>query len=114
MTFRIDSTVLEKNPGGNRWVWNIKGIFGQGIYGTLITGAGGHGLYRLQLPDHPEDDMMTPLCAAEEFQVDVDLPPAKAARVLAAALMRLNWGPEVDRAGRIAGDAGGSPGTGKK
>jgi hypothetical protein len=92
-------------PDGTCWEWDIKGIYGQGIYGTLLTGPGGRGLYLFKWPDHPNDNLRIPLCPEEEFQVDLDTPPAKAARVLAAALMRLGWGPEIDQAGKVVKNA---------
>ncbi len=45
MSFRIDMVQRRELSDGACWEWDIKGIYGQGIYGTLLTGPGGRGLY---------------------------------------------------------------------
>jgi hypothetical protein len=111
MGFRIDAVQRREMSDGTCWEWDIKGIYGQGIYGTLLTGPGGRGLYLFKWPDRPNDNLRMPLCTEEEFQVDLDTPPAKAARMLAATLMQLGWGPEKNQAGRVVKNDGRSRGV---
>mgnify|MGYP001598529516 FL=1 len=106
MGFRIDSVQRQEMSDGTCWEWDIKGIYGQGIYGTLLTGPCGRGLYLFKWPNHSNDNLRVPLRTEKEFQIDLDTSPAKAARLLAAALMRLGWGPEIDQAGKVVGDMG--------
>ncbi|MHB8742193.1 MAG: hypothetical protein ACYC9L_03630 [Sulfuricaulis sp.] len=111
MSFRIDAVQRQEYPDGTCWEWDIKGIYGQGIYGTLLTGPGGRGLYLFKWPDRPNDNLRIPLCPEEEFQVSLDTPPAKAAHMLAATLTRLGWGPERDQAGQVIKNDGRSRGA---
>ena len=106
MSFRIDAVRRQEFQDGECWVWEIKGIHGQGIYGRLLTGPGGRGLYVFRWPSHPDDNLRIPLCPEGEFQVGLDTTPDKAARMLAATLTRLGWGPEKDQGGRVVGDTG--------
>lgn len=91
MPFRIDS--VSEMTGG--WSWRVKGIRGQGIYGTLATGKGGRGLYQVEMGN------MRPLIVPDLFYVPSGLPKGEAKILLSLALERLDWGPEVNQEGDI-------------
>lgn len=100
MTIRIDQIRRQ----GNLWEFGIKGMKGQGVYGTLITGDDGRGLYikhqRFDMPKPPyyeREDLIAP----ESFFIPNDSSPEQASRLVALALIKLGWGPEVDRHNRL-------------
>ena len=100
MTIRIDQ-VRQK---GDLWEFDIKGIQGQGVYGSLVTGDDGRGLYikhlRFDLPSPPyfeREDLVSP----ETFHIPAGTSPTEASRLAAQALVALGWGPEVDQHNRL-------------
>ncbi len=90
MAFRIDRIA---NFVG-RWRFQIKGIGGQGIYGVLITGTDDHVLC-------DEEGRIID----ESFYVPADASSQEASRLLASALHRADWGPEVNQAGSVVASA---------
>lgn len=92
MTFRID--VVERR-NTDQWCWQVKGLYGQGIHGILVTGADGDGLYLWELWEQ------TLILAPEAFAIPHGVQEAEANRLLAAALNSLGWGPQVDQRGNI-------------
>ena len=99
MTFRID--YLYRREGTDGWVFDIKGIEGRGIYGTLVTNPEGRALY---LEDQEHLIAIPPgslLLSATEFCVPANSSKAQAMRILALALLRLGWGPEVNQQNKV-------------
>lgn len=90
MTFRIDRVFLL--PDG-RWTFDVKGIRGRGVYGTLESNPGGCGLFILAAPGAISRNTLV----SEEIRL---LPPdcsfSAAVQRVAAVLLVLGWGPEVD------------------
>lgn len=99
MTFRID--YLHRREGTDAWSFDIKGIEGRGVYGRLLTDAEGRGLYLedegLLIPIQ----LGTKLLSAAEFCVPPNTSKAEATRLLALALHRMGWGPQVDQRNQI-------------
>jgi hypothetical protein len=93
MAFRIDDTGCKLGVRN----WRIKGINGEGIYGSLVTGAEGQGLYLSDMGTL--DEMLT----AEQFSVSSTASPEEGSRKLSATLKRIGWGPEVNQIGEIIG-----------
>lgn len=99
MTFRID--YLYRREGTEGWVFDIKGIEGRGVYGTLVTNPEGRALY---LEDQEHLIPLPPgtlLLSATEFCVPANSSKAQAMRMLALALLRLGWGPEVNQQNKV-------------
>lgn len=93
MTFRIDH-VFKQHSGierVGRWEWHIKGLGGHGIYCTLSTGANGHGLYLVNLPEHEQ------ILGPGLFAVPPEASYSEAKEILVKALLGMGWGPEVDQ-----------------
>ena len=87
MTYRIDHAA--RSPGGV-WTFGIKGIYGNGIYGTLHTGGAGRQLYLLPSSGLPANSRLL----KADFEIETDS-VAKAVDTLASALTQLGWGPCV-------------------
>ncbi|MDO9007543.1 MAG: hypothetical protein Q7U80_04915 [Thiobacillus sp.] len=99
MTFRID--YLHRSEGTDAWSFDIKGIEGRGVYGTLVTNPEGRALY---LEDQEHLIPIPPgtlLLSATEFCVPANSSKAQAMRILALALLRLGWGPEVNQQNKV-------------
>lgn len=105
MTFRIDH-VRQRN---GTWLFDIKGIQGQGVYGTLLTDGQGKGLYLMssEIPIPTAGSKITNcdlrgslICSPEEFWIPAETSTTSVGRILAEALLRLGWGPEVDQRNR--------------
>ncbi len=102
MTFSIDRV---RNRNGT-WLFDIKGIRGQGVYGTLLTDSQGKGLHLMtsELPSSmfsskvTNCDLRQPvICAPDEFRIPEATSMQSASLLLADALLKLGWGPEVDQ-----------------
>lgn len=96
MTFRIDMVSFEtreKSPGYGRVIFDIKGIAGRGEYGLLC--ATPDGLF-LAHRGTGELEQLVPT-----FRIPAGADKQVASRILADALHKLGWGPEVDQAGNI-------------
>ncbi len=94
MTFRIDSVAFETredSPWYGRVIFEIKGIEGRGEYGLLY--ATEDGLFRAQ---SGELELLAPT-----FRIPEGSNRQAASRLLAEALHKLGWGPEVDQAGNV-------------
>lgn len=88
MTFRIDSAHREAN---GTWRWMIKGIRGEGIYGSLLTGPDGQALYLASFErGRPDLEVLDTTFSAKTTLV------GDANSALSLALTALGWGPEVD------------------
>lgn len=96
MTFRIDE-VRQRN---GEWVFGIKGVKGEGVYGTLITDDDGRGLYLMDAESVAPPTTFPELISPEAFHVPIDTTREEASRLLAIALHRLGWGPEVGQRNR--------------
>lgn len=96
MTFRIDSVTFEtrdENPGYGRIIFDIKGVEGRGEYALLC--ATSDGLFLAQRISG-ELKLLVPA-----FRIPAGADKQAASRILADALHRLGWGPEVDQAGNV-------------
>ena len=104
MTFRIDYI---RRRHEDEWEFDIKGIEGRGVYGIVLTDGKGRGLYlKGPEPDFPPSFNRRELLPPEEFRVPPDATPEEATRLLAVALNRIGWGPEVDQRNRLREDDG--------
>lgn len=96
MTFRIDSVSFEArdgSPGHGRIIFDIKGIEGQGEYGLLCATSDGLFLaHRIS----GELKLLVPT-----FRIPEGADKQGASRILADALHRMGWGPEVDQSGNV-------------
>lgn len=96
MTFRIDSVSFETRDGSpeyGRVIFDIKGIEGQGEYGLLCATSDGLFLaHRIS----GELKLLVPT-----FRIPAGADKQAVSRLLADALHRLGWGPEVDQAGNV-------------
>ncbi len=102
MTFRIEEVRYEKidREGHYVWHWRFKGVHGKGIYGSIVTGSQGRGLYLLAEGDWPGLDAdwkrrLTCLAVSEGFGVSPDASVEYATEALATFLIQIGWGPRV-------------------
>jgi hypothetical protein len=84
---------------GCGWHLRFKGVYGGGIYGSVITDQRGHGLYLLGDSDYPGvpgyEQRMTCLIHPDDFRVDPSAEPLDARETITSALVALGWGPRV-------------------
>lgn len=97
MTFRIDEIELEEQG----WRVQFKGLDGKGVYARLITTPDGRGLYVVDDGDIILRKLGRQLLGENEFRISRESTREAATRCVAAALTRLGWGPEVNKAGKI-------------
>ncbi len=84
---------------GHAWHLQVKGVQGQGIYGSVITDREGNGLYLLAEGDFVGtpgcEQRMTCLMSPSECHVVADAAPLAAREAITTALLALGWGPRV-------------------
>lgn len=96
MTFRID--YVDRHDGV--WEFRIKGIRGGGVYGSLYTDDQGRWLSFTEGFALMSAGNMQLALSRDEFVIPAEASEQEACRLLTAALVRLGWGPQVDRIGR--------------
>lgn len=114
MTIRIDSA--HKNPGDDRWMFSIKGLYGCGIYATLHTDEQGRGLRVLNRDGdlgwiRRQYGIAAPaqVIPVDRFQIPANADAPEATRMFADALLQCGWGPLVDQANQVIRAADGVP-----
>lgn len=102
MTFRFEEVRYQKtNRTGDRaWHWRFKGVYGQGVYGSIVTNPQGQGVYLLaefDFPGWPRDweQRLTCLVPSGDFSIAPDVTVDEAKDALAEVLLKLGWGPRV-------------------
>jgi hypothetical protein len=96
MTIRIDSVKrVDQADGTFMWRLSVKGLEGEGIYFTAMTGPNGKGLYSDRaagsyLPDSSSFEILPP----ERFSVPPTCEAEHVVHRVAAALVAVGWGPE--------------------
>jgi len=94
---------IDRPPAGTAdgyaWHLRFKGVYGEGIYGSVITDQQGRGLYLLGDSDFPGvpgyQQRMTCLVHPDDFCVDPGAEPLDARETITSALVALGWGPRV-------------------
>ncbi len=89
MTFRITSIERITLDGHYVWQLKIKGIEGDAIYGRVLTGADGYGLFYRVLLEEPKE-----LLPADRFRAHPGLTAQHVAHRVAACLGCVGWGEE--------------------
>ena len=102
MTFRFEEVVYQKtsSTGDHAWHWRFKGVYGQGVYGSIVTNPQGRGVYLLAKFDFPGlppdwEQRLTCLVPPADFSIAPDVTVDEAKDALAEVLLKLDWGPRV-------------------
>ena len=101
MTLRPEEIERLCAGGDSRHAWHLrlKGVQGQGVYGSVITDREGNGLYLLAEGDFVGtpgyEQRVTCLVAPREFHLAADVSALEARDAITEALLALGWGPRV-------------------
>lgn len=102
MTFRIEEVRYQKidRDGRHAWHWRFKGVYGRGLYGSIVTNDQGRGRYLLAEGDFPGlpgdwESRLSCLVVPDGFGLAPDATIDRATEALATALLHLGWGPRV-------------------
>lgn len=100
MTFRFEEVNYKKTSraGDHAWHWRFKGVYGKGVYGSIVTNPQGQGVYLLAEGDWPGlhrdwEQHLTCLAPPHEFSIAPDVSVEEAKDALAVVLLALGWGP---------------------
>ena len=102
MTFRFEEVRYQKTSrtGDHAWHWRFKGVYGKGVYGSIVTNPQGSGVYLLAERDYPGllrdwEQRLTCLAPPANFSIAPDVTVDEAMDALAEVLLQLGWGPRV-------------------
>ena len=102
MTFRFEEVQYQKTSrtGDHAWHWRFKGVYGQGVYGSIVTNPRGQGVYLLAEGDFPGlprdwEQRLTCLVPPHDFSIAPEVSVDEAKDALAEVLLKLGWGPRV-------------------
>jgi len=102
MTFRFEEVGYQKTSptGDHAWHWRFKGVYGKGVYGSIVTNPHGQGVYLLAEGDYVGlsqdwEQRLTCLVPPHRFSIAPDVTVDEAKDALAEILLELGWGPRV-------------------